>query len=252
MRHYHGTPIGKKGSEDVSAKFLTGRHVLIPYPRQDDLDVAMEVARSVIFDNGAFTVWKQGGTLDVDGYVAWCDQWHRHPRFEWALIPDVIDGTEAANDALLDAWPRHIQGVPVYHLHEKLERLQRLASEWPIVALGSSGAWSDPGSTGWWSRMAAVMDAICDNEGRPLCKLHGLRMLNPAIFTRLPMYSADSTNAGRNGGNTDKWRGPYSPLKIWQRMAVVADRVEAQQSSAVWVRPHSQLLFFGPNYAMEI
>lgn len=245
MRHYHGTPIGRNGKEDVATKFLTGRNVLIPYPRQDDLHVAMEVARSVIFDNGAFTIWKQGGKLDVQGYTDWCEKWHRHPRFEWALIPDVIEGTDEDNDALLLDWPKHIAGVPVYHLHEKPERLVRLAHEYPIVALGSSGVWQTPGSSGWWSRMATILNAVCDEDGFLICKLHGLRMLNPRLFS-IPLYSADSTNAGRNGSNAERWkRGAYSPLTTWQRMSVIADRVESQQSSHRWERPQNELMFYG-------
>ena len=244
MRHYHGTPMGQRGKEDVLTKFLTGRNALIPFPNKNDLSVAMEVCHSVIFDSGAFTVWKQGGKLDVDGYLSWCDEWCRHPRFEWALIPDDIDGDEYANDALLREWPQHIPGVPVYHLHEDLSRIERLAKQWPIVALGSSGVWKDPGSTGWWSRMATIMDVVCDDKGRPKCKLHGLRMLDPKLFS-LPLYSADSTNAARNCGNDVRWVGPYAPMTVWQRAAVIADRVEAQQSAAVWERPRQQLLFNG-------
>ena len=245
MRHYHGTPIGKNGKEDVATKFMTGRNILIPFPSQDDLEIAMEVAQSVIFDNGAFTIWKQGGQLDVDGYTTWCKKWHKHPRFEWALIPDVIDGTDEDNDAMLRDWDSNIAGVPVYHLHEKIDRLVRLAVDYNIVALGSSGVWSNPGSPGWWTRIATIMDAICDEEGRPMCKLHGLRMLNPKLFG-IPLYSADSTNAGRNATNHARWRsGAYPPLKIWQKMTVIADRVEAQQSSATWDRPRNELTFYG-------
>jgi hypothetical protein len=190
---------------------------------------------------------RRGGTLDVDGYIRWCEQWHKHPRFEWALIPDVIDGSDAENDAMLRDWPKHVEGVPVFHLHESVDRLVRLASEYRIVALGSSGVWSTPGSCGWWNRMATLMDAVCDGEGRPMCKLHGLRMLNPKLFS-IPLYSADSTNAGRNGSNAGRWKkGPYPPANVWQRMAVIADRVEAQPSADHWERPASQLLFEGPS-----
>ena len=61
------------------------------------------------------------------------------PRLRLGTHPDVIDGDEASNDELLLAWPKELRGVPVWHLHESLERLQRLASEWPTVAFGSSG-----------------------------------------------------------------------------------------------------------------
>ena len=87
---------------------MRGRHALVPFPRQEGHGVVAEVCQSFIFDNGAFTVWRLGGQLDVPGYVRWCEQWRRHPGFDWALIPDVIDGDGAANDALLADWPRHI------------------------------------------------------------------------------------------------------------------------------------------------
>lgn len=60
---------------------------------------------SRLFDNGAFTAWKEGGQVDVDGYTRWVEDWHRHPGFTWALIPDVIDGDEDANDGLVRQWP---------------------------------------------------------------------------------------------------------------------------------------------------
>lgn len=237
MKHYHGTPIGGK-RQDV-AKFLQGRHALVPFPRPDDAGIVADVCKSFVFDNGAFTVWKQGGQLDVEGYVRWVDDWHRHPGFEWALIPDVIEGSEEENDRLLEAWPLHLPGVPVWHLHESLERLKRLAAQWSTVALGSSGQWATPGTAGWWRRLADAMDAICDEHGRPLCRLHGLRMLNPKIFTRLPLASADSTNAAVNCGSVSRF-GMYTPPTAAQRAAVIAERIEAHNSAATWVRAGNQ------------
>lgn len=225
MIAYHGSPIG--GTRSDAARFLQGRHALVPFPRQDDMGIVSEVCQSFVFDNGAFSVWKRGGQLDIDGYLKWVEEWHRHPGFDWALIPDVIDGDEAANDNLLEQ--------PVWHLHESLERLQNLANNWRTVAIGSSGQWRTPGTEPWWKRMAAAMDAICDDHGRPLCKLHGLRMLDPAIFTRLPFASADSTNAAVNGGSVSRF-GMYCPPTAGQRASVIADRIEAFNSSPIWER----------------
>lgn len=233
MIHYHGTPIG--GTRQDAARFLRGRHALVPFPRQDDMGAVAELCQSFVFDNGAFTVWKQGGRLDVDGYLRWVDDWRRHPGFDWALIPDVIDGDEDANDRLLEQWPSHLPGVPVWHLHESLERLQRLAGNWRTVALGSSGQWQTPGTAPWWKRIAAAMDVICDEHGRPACRLHGLRMLDPAIFSRLPFASADSTNAAVNGGSVSRF-GMYTPPTAGQRAAVIADRIETHNSAPTWQR----------------
>lgn len=239
MIHYHGTPIG--GSRSDAARFLAGRHALVPFPRKDDMGMVAEACQSFVFDNGAFTVWKQGGQLDVEGYFRWVEEWHRHPGFDWALIPDVIDGDEQANDRLLEAWPSSLPGVPVWHLHESIERLQRLAKQWRTVALGSSGQWSSPGSDPWWRRMGVVMAAVCDDQGRPRCRLHGLRMLDPQVFERLPLASADSTNAAVNGGSLKRF-GTYLPPTAGQRAEVIASRIEAHNSAAVWC-PEQQYEF---------
>ena len=78
------------------------------------------------------------------------------------------------------------------------ERLEMLVHDFPIVALGSSGEWPNPGTKKWWQRMNAAMGVACHENGRPKAKLHGLRMLDRSIFSQLPFSSADSTNVARN------------------------------------------------------
>lgn len=228
MIHYHGTPIG--GTKTDACRFLIGRHALIPFPRRDQLEIAADVCQSFVFDNGAFSVWKSGKVLNFDEYVRWCDDWKRHPSFDWALIPDVIDGSEDENDKLLQEWPKDIRGVPVWHLDESINRLVRLAITYDVVALGSSGKFSSPGSIVWWDRINEALPNIVDSKGRPFCKLHGLRMLNPKVFTRLPLSSADSTNAAVNAGSLSRF-GMYIPATNAQRADVVADRIERYQSA---------------------
>jgi hypothetical protein len=181
---------------------------------------------------------------DWTQYYEWCEEWHRHPAFAWAIIPDVIDGSEDDNDALLNEWPGHIDGVPVWHLHESFDRLDKLTKEYPRIAFGSSGVWKTPGSGHWWSRMKEVMNFLCDDEGRPPCKLHGLRMLNPRVFSLLPLSSADSTNAGMNAGATKRF-GNYVPVSPAARATVIADRIEAHNSQSVWINPSNDDEFIG-------
>ena len=211
MIHYHGTPIG--GSRQDAARFLISRHALVPFSRQDDMGIVADVCQGFVFDNGAFSVWKRGGKLDLKGYTSWVVDWCKHPGFQWALIPDEIEGNEADNDAHIEAWADSglaLYGVPVWHMHESADRLIRLAEEWPTVALGSSGQWPTPGTDGWWGRISHAMHEICDEKGRPRCRLHGLRMMDPDIFGQLPLASADSTNAAVNGGSLKRF-GSYIP-----------------------------------------
>lgn len=246
MKKFHGTPIG--GSRQDAARFLIGRDALVPFPRQDDMGIVGEVCRSFVLDNGAFSTFTRGQDLDVPGFTRWVEELHRHPRLEWALIPDTILGDESDNDALLRDWPDHLRdvGVPVWHMHESPGRLQRLCREWRTVALGSSGQWRMPGTAAWWARMAEAMAAICDEAGRPAARLHGLRMLDPDIFRSLPLASADSTNAAVNCGSVSRF-GMYPPATSSQRAAVIADRIERENSPAVWERRALQtnLLEFG-------
>lgn len=218
-----------------AARFLAGRHALVPFSAPGDLPVVMDVCASFVLDNGAFTVWKRGGTLDVEGYYRWVDDVRHHPGFDWALMPDVIDGTWQENLNLNARWPfPHGTGVPVWHLHDPPDVLAHLSRVYNRVALGSSGQWATPGTEGWWRRVAEAMGAVCGPlGGKPYCKLHGLRMLDPAIFTRLPLASADSTNAVRNSNLAGRF-GTYVPPSQAARMAVIADRIEAHQSAAVW------------------
>lgn len=238
MIHYHGTPVG--GKKEDAARFLPGRHALISFAHPEDIAVAADVCQSFVLDNGAYTTWKQGKPLDVNGYIKWVCEWYRHPGFDWALIPDVIDGSDSENDQLVRSWPKSLPGVPVWHMHEPTIRLTWLARQFRTVALGSSGEFSSVGTQPWWSRMTQAMKAVCDEQGRPMCKLHGLRMLDPAIFTRLPLSSADSTNAVVNSGSLSRF-GSYPPPHRSQRAAVLADRIESENSCAVFINSQEEL-----------
>jgi hypothetical protein len=87
----------------------------------------------------------------------------------------------------------------------------------------------------WWNRIDEAMKVVCDCKGRPLVKLHGLRMLNPKVFTRLPFSSADSTNIGRNVGIDKHWaRGNYLPPTKEARAQVMRLRIETFNSPATY------------------
>lgn len=235
MIHYHGTPVG--GSKQEAARFLLGRHALVPFSYPCDLPIALEACQSVCLDNGAFTLWKKGGEVDVSAYRSWVESVAGHPSLDWCLIPDKIDGAELDNRRLTDEWMSFgvgTESVPVWHLHESLEWLDELVSRFRTVALGSSGQWATPGTCGWWGRISEAMSVACDAEGRPRCRLHGLRMLDPEVFTRMPLASADSTNAAVNCGSLARF-GSYLPPSASQRAEVIAARIETHNSSPRWV-----------------
>jgi hypothetical protein len=236
MIHYHGGPVTPLSA---ALDLWTRRHAFVSFARPDQIGLAAEVAQTFALDNGAFTLWgkQPPQRVDVAQYAAWVNEWRQHPGFDWALIPDSIDGDEAENDRLIAEYRAAggdlSQDVPVWHLHESLGRLRYLACAYPRVALGSSGEFHTPGTTAWWNRMHDAMGVVCDDRGRPRTKLHGLRMLDPTIFSQLPLASADSTNVAQNIGIDDKWRtGRYQPPTPAARAIVMAARIEHHASAA--------------------
>ena len=245
MIHYHGLPI-TPASAAISA--VGGGHAFVSFRYPDQLGLVLEVCQSFAVDNGAFSAWKSGEPVtDWSRYYAWVADLHRYPNFDFAVIPDVIDGDEQANDALLAEWPWRgtakggSVGAPVWHMHESIDRLQRLANDWPRICIGSSGEFATVGDSRWWSRMADAMNSITDKQGIPVTKIHGLRMLNTEVFSRLPLASADSTNIAQNIGIDSKWRGTYTPASKESKAKVMRERIEIVQALTFWDKQAIQM-----------
>lgn len=231
MIHYHGGPITP---ETVAQRVWTGRHAFVSYAHPVQIELAASVCQSFALDNGAFSLWKAGKATDWYGYYDWAYKWMRHPACDWAVIPDVIGGTEQENDDLIAEWPHGHRGVPVWHLNESPERLARLAADWPRVALGSAAEWDVRRPKKCLERLAYVLPYITDDSGFVTTKLHGLRMLNQAITRYVPLASADSTNVARNVGIDSAWSGSYAPATKETRGAVLVERVESTPVPAVF------------------
>lgn len=230
MIHYHGGPITP---DTCAIRAWRGRHAFVSFAATQQMNLAAEYCQSFAFDNGAFSFWKAGRAVDWLGFYVWVDTWRNHPGFDFAVIPDVIDGSEDENDRLLKDWPFPLwQSAAVWHVNESIERLVRLASSYPRVCIGSSGEYDVTKPTAFLAQMAEVLPAICDTAGRPICKLHGLRMLNPAIFSKLPLASADSTNVARNIGIDKAWRGTYQPASKETRAQILVERIEQFNSAS--------------------
>lgn len=173
MIHYHGTPITP--AHHLAA--MAGRHFCVSHAHPEQLAPCLRLGASVMLDNGAFTAWTKGRAADWGGFYAWAEPHLAHPH--WAVIPDVIDGDEAANDALLSECPLPRElAAPVWHLHESLDRLARLADGWPRLCFGSSGEYSAPGTDAWTRRIDAAWAMLAQTGRRPW--VHMLRAMKEA------------------------------------------------------------------------
>lgn len=237
MIKYHGLPITPASSAYAA---INKRHAFVSFAHPDQLGIAVECCQSFAIDNGAFTAWKSGKTPDWDEFFDWAEEISYLPSCDFIVIPDVIDGELNDQTRLIARFLQRFGsrglsvGAPVFHIHEPLEHAAYLSRAWDRVCIGSSGEYAEIGTPKWWNRMNQVMTAMCDKQGRPNCKIHGLRMLDPDVFTRFPFASADSTNIGRNIGIDQKWKGTYSPASKDVRAIVMADRIEQRNSTDRW------------------
>ena len=236
--HYHGTRLS--GDRLVTIRALAGKHAMVSYADPSVVEIIAEVCQSFCFDNGAFTTWKQGKQYDMEGYAEWVEKWIRHPGFDFYCIPDVIDGTPEEGMRLIAKWREitdHnmlVHGAPVWHMHEPMEVLRDFCHAFQRVCIGSSGQYATIGNDKWWGRIAQAMKVACDEEGRPKAKLHGLRQLDPTIFSQIPYASVDSTNVARNIGIDSAWKGTYTPKSRESRAMIMMERIEAHCSATRW------------------
>lgn len=216
----------------MAANFLKGRHALINIEEPWEADIAREVCTGYIVDNGAYIAWRRGTLLGFDDYLSFVDCIKADLNFHWALIPDIIDGSVADNDALLRDWPDNTPGVPVYHMNEPVGRLEELVHKYPRVAIGSAGEYKLPGSQRWWTRMKILMAVATNPSGYPLTKLHGLRMMAPKIFAKIPFDSVDSSMVGRNAFAIMR----RHRLDRLSAANLLADRIESSRYTNCWKR----------------
>lgn len=236
MIRYHGGPI----TPDSAALAAWKRsHAFVSFANLQQVELAFAVADSVGIDNGVWPIFAAGkGSIDIAAYEEFVKSWWRHPAFDWCLIPDVIDGSEAVNNDLIEDWklPAAIS-VPVWHMHESLEKLRWLVKDFPRIAIGSSGDYVTIGTQKWWGRISEAMEIACDADGYPIKKLHGLRQMDPEVFSVIPYSSVDSTNVARNIGIDSAWTGSYIPKRKETRAMLLRDNIENHASAVRWNGP---------------
>jgi len=242
MIHYHGGPITP---DTCAVKAWKGAHACISYAAPQQIALAASICQSFIIDNGAFTFWRQGRAVDWAEFYDWCNAWIYHPGCDFVVAPDVIEGTEDQNDDLLAECPlpRH-RIAPVWHINESIDRLVMLAEEYSRVCIGSSGEFDVTKPEAFLQRAHQAIGAISTTNGQPITRLHGLRCLNPELFTALPLAGADSTMIARNIGIDSAWKGTYQPRSKETRTVILRERIEEFNGACrLGDRPHQFSLF---------
>ncbi len=224
MIHYHGTPLTPRSE----LQKMAGKHFCVSYARPDDADWCLANGQSVMWDNGAFTAFRLGKEFDPKAFAEWVAPRLGHPH--WAVIPDVIDGTEGQQRERIAAWPHARElSAPVWHMGLSMDWLCELAENWPRLCFGSSGSYWQVGSASWERRADEAWNALERRGLRPW--VHMLRGLDLA-GDRWPFASADSVNVARNFKNR-----PVCPERM-------ARNIDGRQCPVKWAVRQEQAGLF--------
>jgi hypothetical protein len=225
--HYHGTPITPRHE----LQKMAGLHFCVSFAAPSDAEWCLSHAQSIMWDNGAFSIWKSGKQIDLMKFASWVEPRLGHPH--WAIVPDVIGGAIDDNLKMIAEWSlrRELSAV-VWHLDEPIDHLLRMSDMgFGKVCFGSTERYDPVGSEAWARRADEAFNALAKRG--PLPWVHMLRGLALA-GTRWPFASADSTNVARNFKNIGERVCPEA----------MARAIDARQNPIRWhLQPEQQDMF---------
>ena len=108
-----------------------------------------------------------------------------------------------------------------------------MVERYPRIAIGSTQGF-ELKTMRFFNEMRKIFEVICDRDGVPQAKVHGLRMLDPEIVEKFPFSSCDSATASIKSMFDKEWKHRFWPQSKAGRAALVADYLERVQSPSFY------------------
>lgn len=163
--------------------------------------------RLMMLDSGAYTVWSQGATIDVQEYIKFCQE---NLDCSYFVNLDVIAGTpddsrrcgpDDVDRAADSSWSNYLamckelppeKVIPVYHYGESVKHLDKmLAYGCPYVGLGGSAHKATGQRVRW---LQSLRKHLFDGAGRPVAKTHGFALTSYDLMKVWQWHSVDSNS----------------------------------------------------------
>lgn len=174
-------------------------------------------------DSGAFSAWKSGARIGLWDYGAFCmavaDRAFAFVSLDVIPADQRPETVRAAAKSSYSNWSRlramGVETIPVYHRGEDLGCLDRyLDSGAPYIGLGALATVTDAQRIQTLDR---VWDRIRGHRTASSVKVHGFGLATPAMLSRYPWYSVDSSSWGITAGTGDIIAASGAKITVSQR-----------------------------------
>jgi hypothetical protein len=161
------------------------------------------IPKTFILDSGAFSVWANGGSVDIFAYGLFAKRLREAlpPEVELNVVNlDVLPGefgrtptAEEREQSAIKGWDNMLyleslglKVIHVYHQHESLEWLEKLRKHSDYIGISPANDCSMP-------QKLSFMDS-CYAKITNTVKTHGFAVTSPDQLYRYPLFSADSSS----------------------------------------------------------
>lgn len=183
-------------------------HILVSYHFVKDVEKLKRkmdgyFPKTFMLDSGAFSVWANGGSVDIFSYMTFAKRLREWLPKEVELNVvnlDVLPGKfgqtptmEEREQSAIKGWDNMLKleaeglkVIHVYHQHEDLKWLEKMRQHSDYIGISPANDVSMP-------QKLAFMDS-CYAKIRDTIKTHGFAVTSPDQLYRYPLFSADSSS----------------------------------------------------------
>lgn len=145
-----------------------------------------------ILDSGAYSSYKIGAEIDIDEYCKFITE--HEDIVDWYIVLDVIGSDVKSYENLKYMESKGLHPIPVFHQGDDFKYLEEFTNgDYEFICLSPLNYSAKGGNMVTWLDKC-YGEYICDKEGNPKLKVHGLGLTTPIMMARYPWYSVDSTS----------------------------------------------------------
>ena len=157
----------------------------------------------LMIDSGAFSVWTQQGTIDIDKYITFCKNTRelvpQNKELHFVNL-DVLPGSfgrypskEECEQSAEQGWKNMeyienegIKVMPVFHQHEDFKWLRKMMEIKDYIGISPANDVSQASKNNWLKKVFSIT--------RDKVKTHGFAVTSVNTLLAYPFYSGDSSS----------------------------------------------------------